>query len=142
DEQVVYEQQKSKLPVSSEEQLDVSQVSGWIVHPAQRNVVHEILSTVALEMSKLEPDDVSVYKVDKKDILKPKSGEPLRHLADMVANNLGGLTFDLYRTSAKPHTVAAHHAPVPILVVGTELTRAYQTREQRFLLGRGLMAMR
>lgn len=142
DEQVSYAQRKSKVPMSSDEELDVAQVSGWLVHPAQRNVVHEILSTVALELSKLEADDVSVYKVDKKDILKPRSAEAVRRLADTVAKNLGGLTFDLFRTSAKPHTVAAHHAPTPILVVGSELTRAYQTREQRFLLGRGLMAMR
>lgn len=142
DEQVTYASLKSKVPLTSEEELDVSQVSGWIVHKAQKNVVHEILSAVALELSKLEADDISVYKVERKDILKPRSNEPVRKLADTVARNLGGLGFDLYKTSVKPHTVMAHHGPTPILVVGSELVRAYQTREQRFLLGRGLMAMR
>jgi cellulose synthase operon protein C len=142
EEDITFGQGKGRVRVETDEALTLEQLSSWVVHPAQRNVVHEILSVVATELTKLFPEDVSHYKVDKKDVFKSKSGEPLRMLADLVATNLGGLPFELHRTVAKPYTVAAHHAATPILMVGAEVTRAYQTREQRFLLGRALVGMR
>jgi hypothetical protein len=138
----VYSEGRAKVPVETEEELDPSELSALVAHPAQRNVVQEVLMLVATELSKLEADDVSQYQVDKKDILKARSNDPLRAVCDAVAHNLGGVNFEVHRTSAKPHAVMAHHAPTPILVVGAEVTRSYQTQEQRFLLGRALAGMR
>jgi tetratricopeptide (TPR) repeat protein len=142
DEQAEFIQQHSRLPVDTEEVLDIDLLGTRVLHDAQRNVVSEVLAVVATELSKLEPDDISQYKVEKKDILNKRSNEPLRKLCDSVAANLGGLHYDVYRTSAKAHAVAAHHMATPALVVGEEIPRGYQTREQRFLLGRALAGMR
>lgn len=138
----VYSDGRANMAVETEEELDAAMLSSLVAHPAQRNVVQEVLTLVATELSKLEADDVSNYQVDRKDVLKARSNDPLRAACDAVAANLGGLNFEVYRTTAKPHAVAAHHAPTPILVVGAEVLGSYQTQEQRFLLGRALAGMR
>lgn len=143
DEELSYSQHKKRVRPESEEALAPGEITSWIVHPSQRNVVHEILTIVATELSKLDADDLTPYgAIDKKDILKAKSPDALRKLADSVARNLGGVPFDIYRTHTKGHAVAAHHGPTPVLVVGGDVARSYQTREQRFLIGRKLTALR
>jgi tetratricopeptide (TPR) repeat protein len=142
EEEVEFAQNRKKVSSESDAYLTPDQLSQLVLHPAHRNIVHEVMNAVALELSKLDADDLTIYDVDKKSILKAKSADPLRTLADSVAYNLGGMAFDVHRSTARPHACIAHHAPTPVLMVGADLVQSYQTREQRFLLGRALVGMR
>ncbi len=143
DEELFFGENRSRVGRDSEESLSLAELTGWVVHPDQRNVAHDVLSTVATELGKVNPHDLGVYQVDKRNILNKRSDDPVRQLANVLAQNLGGLTaFDVYRTAAKPHAVAAHNAQTVALVVGMDITRNHPTREQRFLLGRKIMALR
>jgi len=74
--------------------------------------------------------------LDKKFILRPKAVDPLRSIADSVANNLGVSGFDVWRSQTRRAGVEAVAGAPLILLIGSDVTRTHPTREQRFLLAR------
>lgn len=140
-EELFFAENKKRVRRESDAQMTPVQLTGFVVHPVQRNVVREILCAVAVELGKGLPDNLDAYAVEKKDILKPKADDMLRTLCDGVALNLGAPPFDVHRSRANKNVVEAHNGSPLVLVVGQDVTRANQTREQRFLVGRKLMAL-
>jgi len=143
DESLFFEENKGRIAKESDESLDDVALTNWVIHPDQRNVIHEILYLVSAELGKVNPDDLGPYEVSKGDILGKRSSDTLRRLlGDPIGKNLGNISFDIWKTSAKRLAVEAHNASPLVLVVGTEVSRRNSTREQRFLIGRKVMALR
>ena len=138
-EELFFGDNKKRVKKESTVELDVGQVTSLVAHPSQRNVVREILAAVAVDLAKpLAATDLEV--LDKKLVLRPKAADPLRTLADNMAQNLGVTGFDVWRSQVKKSGVDAIVAVPLVLLVGGDVTRTHPNREQRFLIGRGLMA--
>ncbi len=140
DEDLFFGDNRRRMKKESTESLEPAQITTWIAHPAQRTALREILALVAVDLSKpfaahdLEP-------LDKKLILRPKAADPLRTLADSVAQQFGVGGFDVWRSQVRRAGVEAMAGSPPILLVGSDVTRTHPTREQRFLVGRKAMAL-
>jgi hypothetical protein len=139
-EELFFADNKKRVKKESTEALDLAQMTAWLTHPLQRNAVREVLAVCAPDLGKpLAVDDLEV--LDKKFILRPKAADPLRSIADNIAVNLSMSSFDVWRSQARKNGVEALAAATPILLVGLDVTRTHPNREQRFLLGRKLMAL-
>ena len=139
-EELFFTDNKKRVKKDSQEQLAAGQLTSWVAHPSQRNVVRDILVAVAVDLGKpLASDDLET--LDKKFILRPKAEDPLRSLADNLAQNIGVTGFDVWRSQARRSGVEAHSAAPLVVSVGLDVTRTHPTREQRFLLARKLMAL-
>lgn len=139
-EELYFNDNKKRLRRESAESLEPGQLKGWVLHPAQRNAVHDILSLVVQDLGKAFAD-ADLEPVDKRLVLKPKADDSVRKLADDVAQNLGVSGFDVHRSESRRGQVRAHTAAPPVLVVGVDVAKLQPTREQRFLVGRELMAL-
>lgn len=133
---------KRRVRSRSDEALAAGEVTAWVVHPDQRNAIHDVLATVADEFGKLWPADLSEFRVEKKDILKSRSDDALRRLADNIGTNLGGVIFDIHRTRVRADVVTGFNTPTATLMVSANVTQSFDEREQRYLLGQALMAIR
>jgi lipopolysaccharide biosynthesis regulator YciM len=141
-EELFYNDNKKRVRQEPDAILSNANIESWVLHKSQRNAAHKVLSIVADQLGKAEPDDTDPLQVVKQDILKAKSDDPMRKICDAVANNLGGMNFEVWRTSAKPLMVEIYNRPTPVLAVGRDVTRKNQNREQRFLIARKLMMLR
>ncbi len=142
DEDLFFHENQARVLSDAGESLSPGELTSQVLHPDERNVVHDILFLIAAELGKVNPDDLAVYEVDKRNILGKRSDDSLRRLSDRLAHALGGLSYDVYRTQRKAQVVAAHNQSPPALVVGATVTTTHPTRAQRFLLGRKLCALR
>lgn len=139
-EELFFNENKKRLRRESGETLNPGQLKGWVLHPAQRNAVHDVLSLVGIDFGKpfADPD---LEPVDKRFVLKAKADDAVRKLTDDVALNLGVSGFDVHRSESRRTTVRAYTAAPPVVVVGIDVAKLQPTREQRFLVGRELMAL-
>jgi len=138
-EELFFSDNKKRVKKESLAELDSAQLTSWVAHPAQRNAVRDILAAVAVDLGKpLAAGDLEL--IDKKFVLRPKAPDPLRTLADNMALNLGVTGFDVWRSQVKKTGVDALAAMPLVLLVGSDVTRTHPNREQRFLVGRKLMA--
>jgi len=143
DEELYFGENRARVKRDSDETIQLAELTSWIVHPQERNVVHEVLALVAPDLGKVDPDDLSHYEIDKKDILTRRSDDPVRRtLVDPVARAFDVQGFDVWRSRKKSNVVAAHHGSPEVLVVGSEIPKLHPMKEQRFLVGRKLMAMK
>jgi cellulose synthase operon protein C len=141
-EELFFNDNKKRLKKESGETMNPGQLKGWVLHPAQRNPVHDVLSIAAADLGKpfTDPD---IEPADKRYVFRPKSDDPVRRLADELANNIGvpASGFDVHKSENRRGLVRAHAASPAVLVVGVDVAKLQPTREQRFLLGRELMAL-
>jgi tetratricopeptide (TPR) repeat protein len=139
-EELFFNDNKKRLKKETAATLDPGQVKGWLLHPAQRNAVHDVLSLVVADFAKPFADG-ELEPVDKRFVLRPKTDDPVRRLADDVALNLGASGFDVWKQENRRGLVRAYTASPPVLVIGVDVVKLQPTREQRFLVGRELMAL-
>ena len=144
-EELFFNDNKKRLKKESLEHLDPSQIKGWVLHPAQRNPVHDVLAAVVVDLGKAYADP-ELEPVDKRLLLKPKTDDTVRRLADEIAQNLGvgmvgSYTFDVHKSKTRRAAVRAYLAQPPALVVGVDVAKLQPTREQRFLIARELLAL-
>ncbi|MCP4502301.1 MAG: hypothetical protein GY822_20285 [Deltaproteobacteria bacterium] len=133
---------KSRVQLSSTEVLDEIGFHSWLVHPKNRNVMHEILCVIAGDLGKVNPDDMTEFGVERKDVLKARNDDSLRNNADAMLKMFGGgLTYELHRTHKKNGLVKAIHHHPPVLLVSANVSNVHDDREQKFLIGRKLMAL-
>jgi tetratricopeptide (TPR) repeat protein len=139
-EEEFYVARKKQQKRLSREQLQPGQVTSWLAHPAQRNAVRDVLVACGSDLARIfaiePPEDV-----DRRFVLRPRAEDPLRTLADNVALSLGVSGFDVWRSQARRTGVDLYPGSTSVVLVGQDVTRTHQVREQRFLLGRRLMAL-
>ncbi|MDP2344726.1 MAG: hypothetical protein Q8O67_27500 [Deltaproteobacteria bacterium] len=139
-EELFFTDNKKRVKKDSAEALAPQQLTSWVAHPVQRNIVRDILVAVAVDLGKvMAAEDLEV--LDKRHILKAKADDPLRSLADNLAHNIGVTGFDVWRSQQRKNKVEAFSSSPLIISVGTDITRTHPTREQRFLVASKLMAL-
>lgn len=138
-EESFFTEHKKRVKKDSREGLEPQQLKTWVLHPAQRNPVHDILVQVLPDLAKTFAD--TLEPVDKRLILKPKTDDHARRAADEAALNVGVAGFDVHLSERRRGVVRAYTASPMVLALGVEVLKLQTPREQRFLLGRELMAM-
>ncbi len=144
-EELFFNDNKKRLKKESQEGLDGGQVKGWVLHPGERNAVHDILAAAAVDLGKPLADG-DLEPVEKRLLLRPKADDPVRRLADEIANNFGSRQqgwggFDVHKSETRRSLVRAYAAVPAVVVVGVDVAKLQPTREQRFLLGREMLAL-
>jgi tetratricopeptide (TPR) repeat protein len=139
-EELFFADNKKRMKKDSAAQLTPEQLTSWVAHPAQRTVVREVLVAVAADLAKIFAAD-DLENLDKRFILRGKADDPLRSLADNVAQNIGVPGFDVWRSQTRKSGVECYAGVPLVLSVGLDVTRTHPTREQRFLLARKLVSL-
>jgi len=133
-EEFFYGDNKNKVRQDSDAQLNEADHENLLVHPKERGPVREIIRAVVPELHKVFPADLAAHGVGKADRLPPKTPDSVRKLCDNLMKALGGAEFELYLSKTKTMELATVMGDPPALIVGAEIIKRHQTREQRFLL--------
>jgi cellulose synthase operon protein C len=137
------ERSRSRLGSDSDEVLSDDEIERWLVHPKQRGIVHEILSAVSGDLGKAMAHDLSMYQVERKDVLSRRSNAEVRLLGNKLSQILGSPSFDMWLCSSPPiQTVNAHHGNPAVLAMGLDFSEQHSLAVQRYLIGKELMAVR
>lgn len=139
-EELFFNDNRKRLKKESHEVLAPAQVSGWLMHPAQRGPIHDVLVAVVADLGKPFADG-DIEAVDKKMVFRPKAEDSVRRLADEIAANLGAPPFDVHKSETRRSLVRAFTAQPAVLAVGVDVAKLQPTREQRFLIGREILAL-
>lgn len=139
-EELFFNENKKRLKRSTEDQLAAGQIRGLVLHPAQRNVISDVLSVAAPDLGK-PFSDADVDPVDKRAILKPRAEDSVRSLCDDVAHAFGVPVFDVIKSEARRTLVRAFNGAPPLVYVGIDVAKLQPTREQRFLIAREMLAL-
>ena len=139
-EELFFNDNKKRLKKESQEALTAVQLRAWLLHPAQRNAIHDVLEAAAADLGKALADG-EIELVDRKMIFKPKAEDPVRRLADEIALNLGAPPFDVHKQETRRSLVRSFTAQPPVLAVGVDVAKLQPTREQKFLLGKEILAI-
>ncbi|MEW5850125.1 MAG: tetratricopeptide repeat protein [Myxococcota bacterium] len=138
-EEFFYGDNKSKVRQDTEAVLSAEDHEALVVHPKERGPVRQIIKALAPELHKVFPVDLASFGVGKAERLPPKNTESLRKLCDGLMRTLGGaLTFDVYANKTKTMDLAIASADPPSVIIGTDVVKRHQTREQRFIIGQRL----
>ena len=139
-EELFFNENKKRLKKTTDEQLAAGQIRGWVLHPAQRNVICDVLSVAAPDLHK-PFSDADVDPADKKGVLKPRAEDSVRSLCDDVAHAFGVPPFDVVKSEARRSLVRAFNGAPPLVFVGVDVAKLQPTREQRFLVAREMLAL-
>lgn len=140
DEELYYQEHKSKVAPHPEGTLSPADHDRMITHAGERGPLRAVMELLAPELSKVFPADMSRYELKgSADRHGAKSPMALRGLADELADALGGVpVFDMWVTRAFDLDVFVENERPLALVVGANVGRRIQEKDQRFLLGRAL----
>jgi tetratricopeptide (TPR) repeat protein len=140
-EEFFYADNKNKVRQESDAVLSAADHENLLVHPKERGVIRDFIRVLAPELHKVYPMDPATHGVGRADKLPPKNPEGVRRLCDNMYKALGGDVFDLYVSKVKTMDLSVLSGDPPALVVGADIVKRHQTREQRFLLGQRLEAL-
>ncbi|MBN2495414.1 MAG: tetratricopeptide repeat protein [Deltaproteobacteria bacterium] len=135
-EEFFYGENVNKAPEKSSVQITPDEVERFLVHPDERGSLRRIMSIIGAHLGKLYPPDLARHGVGKGDRARPD--DPLRTLTDNLAENLGGVEFDLFRSSQPTHVVSIENTSPPSIIVGEGLVKRTVVKEQRFAIARAL----
>jgi hypothetical protein len=138
--ELFFNDNKKRLKKDSLQSLTPAQVKGWLMHPAQRGSVHEVLALVVPDLGKAFADG-DIEPVDRKMVLRPKADDDVRRLADEMALHIGAPAFDVHRSESRRGVVRAFTAQPAVLMVGVDVAKLLSTREQKFLVGKEMLAL-
>lgn len=141
EERAFYLQSRDRAATLSELALDAED---WRrLRPAGEQGLVGLVEALYGEATELHPVGADRAQIDKADRLTAKSDDPARVLADTVAQVLGVGEFVVLLTDvADPLAVASEGGEPPALLVPRGFSRRASAAEQRYLLGKHLMAMR
>ena len=129
---------KNKVRQESDAVLALADHEALVVHPRERGPYREIVRLLAPDLYKLYPADLGTWSVGRSDKLGPKSPDGIRRLCDNVMRALGGPAFDMYVSKARTMDLGMLTGDPAALVVGSDVIKRHQTREQRFLVAQKL----
>ncbi|MBI5496532.1 MAG: tetratricopeptide repeat protein [Deltaproteobacteria bacterium] len=140
-EQFFYADNRNKVRQESDAVLSLPDRENLVVHPKERGPVREVLKTMAPELHKVFGVDPAAFGVGRADKVPAKNPDAVRRLCDNIAKALGGGAFDLYVSKTKTMELAAIAGDPPAIIVGSDIVKRHQTREQRFLIGQRVEGM-
>ncbi len=131
--QTSHAEARKRLPAEGSE-LSPELRERLLPHPDGRSPLTTLLRLLGEPLEKLADWPTEEYSLARGDRLK--TDHPVRRLCESLAQKLGvpDLEFEVYQ--AKGFELAALPTNPVSLVVGAQVVRKFQNREQRFLLGR------
>jgi len=134
----VHAELRRRLPAEPSAALTDDQRDRLLSHPEGRGPLGPLLRLLGDQLEKVATWPQSSFSLGRGDRLK--ADHPLRTLAQTLAREIGVDEYELYQ--GKALEAAALPVSPPALVLGAQLVRRYQSREQRFLLARLLARVR
>ncbi|MEQ8980279.1 MAG: hypothetical protein RL846_20240 [Deltaproteobacteria bacterium] len=138
DEDLYYHEHKSKVAPHAAAQLTYEDHDRLVTHPNERGAIRATLEVCGAELTRLFPGDFGRFELDKADKHTSKSTLALRKLADELAAVLGAPQFDLWITKKFELGLFVENEKPPVLIVGSNVGRRIQDKDQRFLIARQL----
>jgi len=128
---------RGRLPTEPHARVDGSSLE-LLLHPDARNPLTEVLRAVGDQVSRLHPPDFELLGVDPRaDRLRPD--HPVVRAIRLVAEGFGVDHFDVYQ--ARRGLMVAETSDPPSICVGQEVVRRFNSREQKFLIGRAVFSL-
>jgi len=126
-----------RLPATPprEEALEDVAIHAHVMPPAAKTVAYEILHALSDQLVKVYPPELSAIGVTSRDKVSPRSGHPLRVLADRAARALGVENYDLYVHDSPDQRMMVENTEPPALIVPRSL-ESLPELEIAFALGR------
>lgn len=144
DEDLYYLEHKSKVAPHAEGSLSAADHDRLVTHPNERGPTRAVLEILSSELQKIYPGELSRYDLKGSSAKHgSRSSLPMRRLADELAHALGGTPqYDLWITQVYDLDLFIENERPLALIVGRNLGRRIQDRDQRFLLSRELERMK
>jgi len=118
--------------------LSAAALDEFLLAPAERGSLREILRIGEEALDKLYPSDLGRHQVTRAHRTSQKSHPRLWEAAADAARVLGVPEFELYVGTAFPNDVAVENGDPPALILGSHWLQHAGTQELKFLLARGL----
>ncbi|MGZ3446327.1 MAG: tetratricopeptide repeat protein, partial [Myxococcaceae bacterium] len=128
---------KGRLPSEAHARVDHASLA-LLLHPDARNPLADVLRAVGDQVSKLYPADFEPLGVDPRTD-RLRSDNPVVRAVRLVAEGFGVDHFEVYQ--ARRGLMVAEASDPPSICVGQDVVRRFNSREQKFLIGRAVFAL-
>jgi tetratricopeptide (TPR) repeat protein len=130
---------KGRIPQDTAEKLAEGDLDALLLHPLARGVVGETLRKMGDQLTRLYPGDLDGQGLGRADKLKPDHAQakPLRS----ILTSIGVDKLEIYQ-GKRGQGVTLENTDPPSAVIGPDLVRKFQTREQRFVMARAGLYLR
>jgi lipopolysaccharide biosynthesis regulator YciM/Tfp pilus assembly protein PilF len=128
---------RGRLPTEPHARIDRDSLE-LLLHPDARNPLTDVLRAVGDQVSKLYPPDFEALGVDPR-ADRLRSDHPVVRAIRLVAEGFGVDHFEVYQ--ARRGLMVAETGDPPSICVGQDVVRRFNSREQKFLIGRAVFAL-
>jgi tetratricopeptide (TPR) repeat protein len=128
---------RGRLPTEPHARIDRDSLR-LLLHPDAGNPLTEVLRAVGDQVSKLYPPDFEALGVDPR-ADRLRSDHPVVRAIRLVAEGFGVDHFDVYQ--ARRGLMVAEPSEPPSICVGHDVVRRFNSREQKFLIGRAVFSL-
>ncbi|HET6981409.1 MAG TPA: tetratricopeptide repeat protein, partial [Myxococcaceae bacterium] len=128
---------RGRLPTEPHARIDRESLR-LLLHPDARNPLTEVLRAVGDQVSKLYPPDFEALGVDPRTD-RLRADHPVVRAIRLVAEGFGVDHFDVYQ--ARRGLMVVEPSDPPSICVGQDVVRRFNSREQKFLIGRAVFAL-
>ncbi len=128
---------KGRLPSEAHARVDHASLA-LLLHPDARNPLADVLRAVGDQVSKLYPADFETLGVDPRTD-RLRSDNPVVRAVRLVAEGFGVDHFEVYQS--RRGLMVAEASDPPSICVGQDVVRRFNSREQKFLIGRAVFAL-
>ena len=128
---------RGRLPTEPHARIDRESLA-LLLHPDARNPLTDVLRAVGDQVSKLYPPDFEALGVDPR-ADRLRSDHPVVRAIRLVAEGFGVDHFEVYQ--AQRGLMVAETGDPPSICVGQDVVRRFNSREQKFLIGRAVFAL-
>jgi hypothetical protein len=128
---------RGRLPTEPHARVDGISLD-LLLHPDARNPLQGVLRAVGDHVSKLFPADFEALGVDPRED-RLRSDHPVYRAIRLGAEGFGVDHFDVYQ--ARRGLMVAEASDPPSICVGQDVVRRFNSREQKFLIGRAIFAL-
>ncbi|HTS80824.1 MAG TPA: tetratricopeptide repeat protein [Myxococcaceae bacterium] len=128
---------RGRLPTEPHARVDGTSLE-LMLHPDARNPLSEVLRVVGDHLARLYPPDFEPLGVDPR-ADRLRADHPISRAVALVAEGFGVDHFDVYQ--ARRGLMVAETSEPPCICVGQDVVRRFNSREQKFLIGRAVFAL-
>jgi len=128
---------RGRLPTEPHARVEGESL-GLLLHPDARNPLSEVLRAVGDQVARLYPPDFEALGVDPR-ADRLRSDHPVVRSIRLVAEGFGVHDFEVYQ--ARRGLMVAETGDPPSICVGHDVVRRFNSREQKFLIGRAVFAL-
>jgi len=129
---------RARVPMDADARVDASALD-LLLHPDARNPLLELLRAVGDQVSKLYPPAFDALEVDRR-ADRLRGDHPIYRAVRLVAESFGVGDFEVYQ--ARRGLMVAETSDPLSICVGQDVVRRFNSREQKFLIGRAVFVVR